>query len=479
MLTLAIATIAVSQTFAQNEVDALRYSRLTLGGTARFTATGGAFGAVGADFSSLGINPAGIGIYKKSEITFTPSIYMGNSNSSYNGQSMSEGRSNFNLGNFGMIFSMNTDNGTDKPGWKNVNFGFGFNKYNNYNNRVSIQGSNTESSLLTDYTSMAQGSLPKDLSNYTTGLAFNTYLIDTIPGNQTSYFSAIPLSGGVLQNKTIETTGAINEMVFSMGGNYSEKLYLGITVGVPYAKYNQISSYKETDDGDSIPNFKSFTINDEVKTNGTGLNFKFGMIYRITDWVRIGMAVHTPTSFNLHDSFSRSIEARYDNKNYTDEAPKGTFNYNVTTPMRAIGSIAFLINKMGFISADYEFVDYSTARLNSSNYMFNSENAAVQNYYTSAGNLHIGTEWNLSPIIIRAGYSMYGTPYKPITSTNTGNSSAISAGIGLREEQYFLDISYVYSMQSEDYYLYNRSLVNPATIDFNSHTLLFTFGIKY
>lgn len=470
-----ITGAALMQVNAQNEVDALRYSRLILDGTSRFMATGGAFGAVGADFSALGINPAGIGIYKKSELTFTPSIYMGGVKSDYNGKSGSDTRTNFNLGNAGWVFTFNTGNDSDKPQWKNVNFGFGFNKYNNFNNRITIQGPGNGTSLLQDYANMADGNLPKDLSNYTTGLAFDTWLIDTISGNPTHYNAAFAPGRDVMQEKTIESSGAINEMVISFGGNYSDKLYLGGTFGIPYVKYHETSSYTESDTA-AATNIKSFTINDDIATSGTGFNFKFGMIYRITDWVRFGLAVHTPTLFNLHDAYTRHIDSHFDNGNsYNEDAPKGTFDYDVTTPMRAIGSIAFLIKKTGFISADYEYVDYSEASLDSKNYKFYNENLAAQAKYTAAGNLRVGTEWNLYPIILRGGYALYGSPYK--SGINDGKRQSFSAGIGLREDKYFLDISYVYSIMSEDYYLYSSA--KSASNDFAAHTLLFTFGIKY
>ena len=59
---------------AQTEIDALRYSKSDIVGTARFSAMAGAYGALGADFTTLSYNPAGIGFYQFSELTFTPSI---------------------------------------------------------------------------------------------------------------------------------------------------------------------------------------------------------------------------------------------------------------------------------------------------------------------------------------------------------------------------------------------------------------------
>ena len=56
--------IITSVCFAQNEEDALRYSNLHFGGTARYIGVSGAFGALGADISVLSVNPAGMARYK-------------------------------------------------------------------------------------------------------------------------------------------------------------------------------------------------------------------------------------------------------------------------------------------------------------------------------------------------------------------------------------------------------------------------------
>ena len=60
---------AVSQ--AQSAVDLYNMNRPDLRGTARFMSMGGAFTALGGDLSSLNQNPAGIGIYRSSELGLT------------------------------------------------------------------------------------------------------------------------------------------------------------------------------------------------------------------------------------------------------------------------------------------------------------------------------------------------------------------------------------------------------------------------
>ena len=63
---------------AQNSADALRFSQFGIGGTARTIAIGGSIGALGADFSVISTNPAGLGAYRGSEFTMTPSLFLNN-----------------------------------------------------------------------------------------------------------------------------------------------------------------------------------------------------------------------------------------------------------------------------------------------------------------------------------------------------------------------------------------------------------------
>lgn len=462
---------------AQNETDALRYSQLTFGGTARFNAMGGAFGALGADISGLSYNPAGIAMYKRTEFTFTPSIYNMSTKSTYNGSAASDSRLNFNFGNIGLVASY-TRPESDEPGWVNTNFAFGYNRTNNFHNNISITGANAKSSLLDTYLASAEGLDPDDLDPFGDRLAFDTYLIDSVPNNPGMYYSAVPFAG-TQQSKTIETSGSMGETFISFGGNYSNKLYIGATFGFDNVRYSEQSTYEERDHMDTIPGFTHFAFNQDITTRGTGFNFKFGMIFRPSDWMRIGGAVHTPTFFNLHDEYNYSMNSEYDNGNtYEAQSPSGSFDYQITTPMRAIGSIAFIIAKKGLLSADYEYVDYSAASLHSSpNVFFDANNSVAQNY-TAAGNIRVGTEWRLDPFSFRAGYALYGSPYKAGLNNDVSRTS-YTAGIGIRENGYFIDFAYVLTQYSEQYYLYDKSLTNAATNDLTASSFLITLGFKY
>jgi len=479
VITIVIAIASISITFAQNEIDALRYSQIYYGGTARSTALGGAFGALGADFSSLSQNPAGIGLYKISEFTFTPSFYIGKTASKFmDSQARDDYKYNFNVGNIGFIYTFfKKGNYAQDAGFKAAQFGFGINRLNNFNNRMIMEGFNPTSSMMNQYVNYASGIHSDNLNSFDTRLAYDAYLINPKASDSTQYTSVV--NGGVTQRKTVSTSGSMNEVVMSLGGNYSDKLYIGATLGFPFIHYSEQSTYKEIDSEDSISNFNSFTVSDDLSTSGAGINFKFGLIYRPIDLIRIGLAFHSPTYYySMQDEYSRKIESDLATQGkHSQSSPKGSFEYELTTPLRVIGSLAFVLGEYGLISADYEFVDYSEPRLRAENTDFFDQNDAIQNKYTATSNLRVGTEWRLNPLAFRAGYALYGSPFK--SGVNDGKRSTLSFGLGFREKQFFIDFAYAYTKQSEDYYFYSPSLVSPVKNDMKGSNIMMTIGFKY
>src|SRR5258705_2973718 len=142
---------------AQSDQDALRYSQTSIAGTARFVGMGGAFGALGGDFTSLTWNPAGIGLYRKSEFTFSPSFVKEKTTSDYLGSSRSDSKYNFNFGNIGYVFTYPLTRNDSSPGWKSWSFGIGYNRINNFHTQVFAEGMNSRYSLLDHYTEQANG----------------------------------------------------------------------------------------------------------------------------------------------------------------------------------------------------------------------------------------------------------------------------------------------------------------------------------
>lgn len=482
VISLIILCTASTTLMAQNEVDALRFSRLMYGGSARYMSLGGAYGAVGADFSTLSLNPAGMGMYKRSELSLTPSFTSDKASSTFNGSLNEDTKYGFNIGSAGAVMVFDNPDRRTNEDWKSFQFGFGYNRLANFNNNYLISGKNSTSSILSDYVNKANGTAPADLSPFDTQLAFGANLIWR-PDNTKNIYTADVLGvtpfPGVDQTLAIQTKGYIGETVFSASANYRDRIYFGASIGVLSLRYEEEATFTETPaQQNSIGEFKSLTKYDYQLIKGTGYNLKLGVIVRATDWLRLGAAVHTPALFSkMNIDYNSSIASTFQTSdlNTTKYSPDGTYSFDMTTPMKVIGSAAVVLGKSGLISADYEFVDYSAARLRPSS-DFSAENQRIQDKYTSTSNFKLGGEYRFGIISFRGGLGYFGSPYK--NNINDGKGTMYSVGMGLRWADYFVDFGYSSYQMSEDYYLYGVAPQNAASVKTTDNTFMVTFGVK-
>ncbi len=464
---------------AQNEDDALRYSNTKFGGTARSTAMAGAFGALGSDFSSLSINPAGIGLYRKSEFTFSPAVGGAATQTNYFGESYKDDRYQFNVSNFGIVLAGTQDSKSNN--WKGFGFGFGYNRLANFNNRAIVQGNNATSSLTDVYLSEAKALDPSNLPAFGTDMAWSTYLIDTLNGN---YISAMPSNINKTQRKTIEKRGGMGETVIALGGNYNNKLFMGATLGIQKIRYWEESNYSESPLSDTF-DIQGFSVNNYLNTDGTGMNLKLGVIYMPMPYVRIGAAFHSPTFFNMHDNFSTGMTTSFNDGTTINAGTdangggdKGNYDYRFNSPFRAVGSLAFIFGQYGLISADYEYVDYREARFRAVGYSFIDQNNTIRDKYQAVGNIRVGSEIKLNPFSIRFGYALYASPFKD--KSLMSDQQFFTGGFGYRQDGFFADISYMRSMYNEKYYIYNSSFNPTASANkLTSGTITATLGVKF
>ncbi len=464
--------------FSQNSVDVLRFSRNFNGGTARYMAMGGAFGALGADFSTLSVNPAGIGIYKKSVFVGSPSVFLSNTKTTMDNSTDFDSKNNFNMNNYGFVFVNRMNH--DKKGWKAVQFGIGVNRLNNFNRSFNMTNHNTESSLITDYQDQAYGKYPDQLDAFSTDLAWKTYLFqDTtrVNGGILAYTSALN-KGGAEQRESVKEWGSVNELTFAFGGSYNDIFYIGGAVGFPFARFYQQVHHFETDDADTIADFKSFSMNRYLETHGNGVNFRLGVIVRPASILRLGFSFESPTWYSMNDYYYNDMEQLFENGTKLDaKSPDGHFDYRITTPMKLNGSAAFILGRFLIVSAEAEYLDYSSGFLSSRTYTFSSENNDVKNKYGASLNGKAGVEFHMRPMSFRVGAAVFGNPYKE--GINESVRYQLSAGLGYRDRDFFFDIAYVYSQETTDYYMYDPVFVGPASVKENIHQIVMTVGIKF
>jgi hypothetical protein len=387
---------------AQNTEDALRISQDRPSGTARSMALGGAMGSLGGDFSSIGINPAGIAVYRSSEFTFTPSLHLTNTKANYYNLTSNDEKITLPFQQIGFV-------GTYAPireastGLISTHFAIGYTRNNSFANRTYIQGNGVESSLLDMFVSDANANV---MSPFYNSLAYEHYLIDDHPfDSNLGYIHGFEYVGedereviwgpssGLNQSRIISERGNSGEFNLSFGANFNHKFYLGASMGIATFNYKSDLSHFEKINGgwqnyaydylyfralDEIEGRDDFLFQEKISVIGTGMNLKVGIIFKPVNSLRIGASFHTPTFYSFDEEYSTSVRSEYfdieldENDNPTvydggvDSGKNyGEFTYNFRTPLKAVGSISYIIGKMGLVSLDYEYTDYSTMQYKS------------------------------------------------------------------------------------------------------------------
>jgi hypothetical protein len=489
-LSLALVAGQASHVFAQGPSDALRYSRLQFGGPARTQGIAGANVALGADFGNLTSNPAGLGLFQKSELHLAPGIGIGQSDSRIDGSSgpaTNESKNSFHIGSAGVVFA-NRRADSEQSDWRGGALALGFTRLADFNMSTNYQGSfglekgsylerlQAQASSIHAQDKAAFQSLDNQVASgkYTTdlGLAYGAYLanIRILTPKKDSIVVLRVQGSNINQGEVVLNSGSMSQFDIGYGASYRDRLYIGGAIGIVSSNFTQTRTLTESDD-DPTTHFNSLTSTTGLTTKGAGFNARLGLIVRALDNVRLGASIQTPTFMRFTDTNSESLAATY-SATGTDRAPAlpasakvafdtYDYSYTLTTPFRANGGVAVTLGKHGFVTGDVEYVGYQQARLhsdpNSANgdtYAFTNENADVQRLYQNTINLRFGAEGRFDIFRVRAGYARYGDPYKADAAGERAQNF-YTAGLGLRSSNFFIDAAGVYSTYKQAYMPYH------------------------
>ena len=496
--------------YSQNDVDAIRYSRIGGGGSARFISMGGAFGAVGADLSCAAYNPAGLGVFRKGELSFSAGFRATNNSADIYKKTSSVFDLNGNFNNVGFAYAWKAANDPDS---RHV-FSIVGTQLQNFNNSTSMSGYTNSSSLGKDMLNLAVkyqspgNNITGNLNSSYEGLGFNAFLLDTANNN---FFSFEDPKRTVKQTRSVVTAGRVNDWNLSYAYSYKDKFYLGASLGLPQVSYESTTTHTEEDDKDSMRvtvnpannsysttyvddlpviynsrlGFKNLVYTEYFKTTGSGVNLKLGGIVRLNDLLRIGLYYHTPTIYSLSDTYYNNLTVTFDKPGSTPDNAKdppagGYYQYKIITPGKISANAAFIIKKLAVIGIDYEITNYRNAQLSggANANSFADANTALKTYYTTGQNLRVGAELNLNPLMLRAGYNMQGSPFGKVFVGDFVRNT-FSAGFGFRtKNNFYFDFVVYKTLSKENYYLFT-TLNTMSKIRYNSTTLSATIGVKF
>jgi len=496
---IAIATLAIASIQAQDINDALRYGQTDLNGTARFRAMGGAFGALGGDFSSLNVNPAGSVIFANNQVGLTLSNFNIKNNSNYFGNKTSENNNTFDLNQAGAVFIF--ENGSAKSDWKKFAIAVNYENAKNLDNSIFSSGSNPTNSLANYFLSYAnanqainQGGFYLDnVKNYYyeelgyadqqayLGITGNVIKPITLNDNNDSYLSNNP-GGNYYQENIINSSGYSGKLSFNFSTVYKDKLMIGINLNSHFTDYRQSSKFFERNSNSNISGLQNATFYNDLYTYGSGFSFQLGTIYKATKEFRIGVAYESPTWYKLNDELTQNLYST--GMNFINYYSSGVDNYpvitgqssivtdsNITmifqpyklqTPGKWTGSFAYIFGKRGLISVDYSMKDYSKMEYRPQN-DYPNENRSMRNLLTTSSEVRVGTEYKIKKLSLRGGYRWEQSPYK--NGNAIGDLTGYSGGLGYNFGSTKVDLAYAHAKRNYNLQFFSQGLVDPARIE--------------
>lgn len=480
-IALVLPSLLPGQSFTET---ALLFSRVRPAGSARIMGMGGVQTSLGGDYSSALSNPAGLGMFNRSEFTLSPGFFSSVVDSKFLGNTTTDSKTNLHVPGFSLVFQTEQDG---RKGFLSGTFAISYNRTNNFNENFSYEGDNTTSSIIDYFIEDAFGFPDTEfntngaLHNTVTWLGYQNYLLeeDNYPGD---YYSVV--GGFPYQSETVQYRGSQSQWNLSYGANLSDKIFLGAGMGLTTIRFKSAKTFRESFEDEPL---NTILLEEELNIRGSGINATLGVIGRPLDFIQVGVSYTTPTLYSITDVYSAFMATNWNNFDYygdgseiltseSEQTDEFVSEYSLRTPGKLSAGAAVFISNKGFISADVDLINYSGARYSSglSGISFDGDNDNIKDSYQTTTNFRLGGEFRLDKLRFRAGGSYMPDPFRTEQNNSSREITSVSGGVGYRTQKFYIDFALVFSKGANTYRPYRINSPDSPLVTMDNKT---TFGM--
>lgn len=497
-LALALSAGLTNQLYAQSESTALSLAQQhDARGSARYQALSGAMGAIGADFSSIHQNPAGLSYFRsgsKLSLSLAHSTY--GANNVWNGTSTAlSDKNRLHIDEISYVSNFTTGSGM------NVAYGIGIQNNGRMQRRTDAFtqfGAGANLSSLADYSAATLNNikpmpiLDKGTGNYSIAPWISAFGYEAIwhqyDVNKKRYVSAYQNSPIEDAELILNEVGATSNFDFALAAEFSPSFSLGGSVSFTTLDYEYTSLYKEKHSGvDAKAGNYGLSLDSKQSISGLGVRFAVGALVRPVEALRLGASIYSPVFYsNMRlDSYVQAFGVSelikvdpFAGRERIGASQDSHSTFGFSTPWRFTLSGAYVFGRRAILSADYEYQNYAGTRLRnaveddydygSSSNIYSSDNDAIKEDFGGTHTWRLGLEYNLSRrLALRLGYKTVSAPdYVPelkkdipvievqVAGTAVhyrlpGALNNYSVGLGYKlSPKWTLDLAYSYSEQA-------------------------------
>jgi hypothetical protein len=481
-----VLLLNVNCVFAQNEDDALRFSNTFGAYSNRAIGMGGAYTALGADFTNFFQNPAGIAAYKKQNMEFGLSLLSRSTQVDFNNRVSSTGSTGLGINTFGFTSTF----GTAGSGWGPWIYGLAYGRTQSFKRKYDLESSDNQSSLLDVYTNQLNDYNP-DTTDVTSsfpfgaGLAWQSYLINPITLNTYNHVNID--NNTFTRRQHVEEKGYVRETCLSVARAFEEKLFLGASFAFRKVVFEKNSTYSESfsSNGTAI-NYSLIEDNNtsDVVTKGPSVQVKLGVQYVPSPYVRLGAFWHSSCKQSISDNYVAKMETTFGSSapdNFSSD--KNVFDYGFQIPAAVGAGAALILGNFGILSADYESSDFSKMTMygiTGGTSEFALENQAIQENFKRVHKGRLGTEFRLGDVYrLRAGVGYKTSVYTELAQKPAEPLFNWNVGGGYKKDDFYCDGALMITKNKDGYFLYDPLLISMASIDNLLVQVSFSFGVRF
>lgn len=506
---LTVASLAFTSfvAVAQETYENTKLIDNDLNGTARYVGMGGAMEALGADLSTIGTNPAGLGLFRKGKADLSFGLVNQTGMNKFNSLS----KTNMSFDQIGVVFNLS------KTPNASINIGFNYHRSRNFDQLLNAANTLNNASQNKLTYQKYRNQVFKERKDLTYSQLDALYMDNLLYDNRTKKYYNFPATG-YLYNQ--ENKGYIGEYDMNLSANLNDRVYLGLTMGIHDVHYKGYAEYTEN----FVPNANNIpglTLNDSREITGTGFDVKLGAIVRpMTESpFRLGAYIHTPVWYDLTTSNYTVLTDGTARPNVGE-----TYDFRVNTPWKFGLSAGTTLADRIALGATYEYAAYNAMQTRIKDggtydwyygtYYESSHNDRAMNNHTEDAlkgqhTLKLGAEARITDhFSLRAGYNylsaLYkdaavkdgslnssGTYYASSTSyVNWKDTNRFTFGLGWNVWRFNIDLAYQYSQQNGTFYPFmdyhegsapsvEDNIANPTQVNNKRHQLLLTMGYKF
>lgn len=526
IMMMVLATLTTVGVGAQSAYDVTNIANNDLNGTARFVSMGGALGALGGDITTMGTNPAGIGIYRSNDAMLSFGYSSVGAESKIGGQTFNSNKNRWSFDNAGFVISTKIGNQT---ALRYVNFGFNYKKAKSFNRTATMAGQLGFSQ--TDLMAWQANNMYNDPYNSVDLLQLQQNELNPYNDNRVGWLGALGFDADLVGtddtpdypfynygyepfiNYRSRETGGIDQYDFNVAFNINDRVYIGFTVGAYNVDYRKSYYYSEEDQSNS----DNYNLSSENRIEGIGWNAKLGIIFRPFEEspLRVGLAIHTPTFYSLSYKTRAAIQSTLwytdikTGEQFQEEKSFSTFydlgnkdmkhEFDLHTPWKYNVSLGYTVGSSLALGAEYEYENYYSTKFyyaDEEGGKMEFETQQVKQTNKGVHTFRVGAEYKvISQFALRLGYNISSAAYKEnavkVLTTNSLNVDTDFAnakslnnytmGIGYRGSMFYADLAYKYSTQKAYFYPFAFSDDRPAVTKVTNtrSQVLLTLGLHF